>query len=154
MKYRPKIEMLEMTTAKVLQTQMSIFLGNCLFFHSTIDFVNHNCVHMRLVHVATSTTCVQTSAVAKPLKFDWAFIWQIKTLYFFCSNISIYKYIFYYVYSASSAFSFMTGFSDLFGSQFCLFIYLFIFVCFVVDCQNGTVALVNNHQRYIFASIR
>lgn len=91
-------------------------------------------IAVHAIAASTTTACVWASAVmahkrnatqrsAKPLKFDWAFIWQIKT-YFFCSIFEV----FYTVYSAQVC-VFLHGKMTFIGSFWftILFIYLFSF---------------------------
>lgn len=69
---------------RILRTQMSIFSANVPFVpptHRTISIVNNNVFRCTLGRWTTFVRASAAHSEAKPLKFDWVFIWQIKTYF-------------------------------------------------------------------------
>lgn len=95
---------------------------------------------------SAQTTHKHIHSVAKPLKFDWAFIWQIKT-YFFCSTFScilLFYCWFSFKYVLHSWFSFIMKWVSSRSSLVHNFIYFYLFYFVSLIAQNGD--LVNKSQ--------
>lgn len=139
------------------EPQLSIFSGNCLFslqqsrlsitmlgvcacvFLSFL-LVYHCCPCHRIYNNMCSSVSSNStqnekrhSLWPKPLKFDWAFIWQIKTYFFLLRSRGTSVFLLFIQPKCAFSFTMKWLLSDRFGSQF----YLFIYFALPLIAQNG-----------------